>query len=130
MLTCRQKIRSTGYQNFTVLGLSLILVIGCLIILFEQGMVTLVRFMESRFKVNLYRQLEWDSNSILELQRLAHEELGFGPWSITAGGIPVTTCEAEPLAVLDISDNKHPVLKKKQTSTDVPHNSMEKVLLS
>ena len=46
----------------------------------------------------------------MQLQRLAHEELGFGTWSKTANANPATELDAR-LAILDISDLKHPVLK-------------------
>ncbi|KAI1868746.1 hypothetical protein JX265_006725 [Neoarthrinium moseri] len=51
--------------------------------------------------------LEWGINSTLQLQRLAHEELGIQPWSRCDGPIPCLESSAR-LARLDISDAKHP----------------------
>jgi hypothetical protein len=37
-----------------------------------------------------YGRLEWDSNSYLDLQRLAHQALGIGTWSRSRTGVPIT----------------------------------------
>lgn len=54
----------------------------------------------------LYRRAEWQTNSTLQLQRLAHENLSLGTWSKTDKSIPVTE-PGETLGVLDINDLKH-----------------------
>jgi hypothetical protein len=54
----------------------------------------------------LYSGVEWRTGSTLQLQRLAHENLGLGTWSKTDGTIPVTE-HAEVLGSLDITDPKH-----------------------
>lgn len=46
----------------------------------------------------------------LQLQRLAHEELGFGTWSRGAHEMPSTEPD-ELLGYLDITDPGHPVLR-------------------
>lgn len=56
--------------------------------------------------------LEWFSNETLQLQRMAHEELGLGGvWSgcTGPGAIPVTD-KGELLGVLDVLDPGHPRL--------------------
>lgn len=60
---------------------------------------------------NKYPYLEWTANSTLQLQRLAHEELGFGTWSEGTETIPVTK-PGQLLGSLDISDPKHPILRR------------------
>ena len=69
----------------------------------------LQRRRKSKDKAGTYRTLEWVTNEFLQLQRLAHEELGSGTWTRTANGIPVTEFD-ERLAVLDISDEGHPTM--------------------
>ena len=64
--------------------------------------------MNKKLGKDIYQQLEWRSNNTLQLQRLAHEELGCGIW--TGGDFPITTTVGETLAVLDISEPDHPKL--------------------
>ena len=56
-----------------------------------------------------YGHAEWQANSTLQLQRIAHESLGLGTWSRTDESIPVNE-PGDTLGVLDISDRKHPRL--------------------
>jgi hypothetical protein len=56
-----------------------------------------------------YGHAEWQANSTLQLQRLAHEGLGLGTWSRTDESVPVTEL-GDTLGVLDVSDRKHPRL--------------------
>lgn len=55
----------------------------------------------------IYALLEWRSNSILQLQRLLHENLGMGTWSSASNQVPVTE-RGEKIGVIDTSDPKHP----------------------
>ncbi|KAI9788688.1 MAG: hypothetical protein M1816_006739 [Peltula sp. TS41687] len=110
-LRCRsQKIRSDAFTSFSVLGLFILLGIGGLIIATSYTLEVLFGWMAKRGMISAYKRLEWISNETLQLHRLAHEELGFGTWSGTAEGLPVTA-PAEKLATLDISDQKHPRLE-------------------
>lgn len=52
---------------------------------------------------------EWVSGSTLQLQRLAHENLGLGDWKRTDELIP-TTARGDVLGVLDITNLKHACL--------------------
>lgn len=58
-----------------------------------------------------YTQIEWYTNGTLQLQRLAHEENGYGTWSNCDDEVPVTGA-GDRLATLDLSDPKHPKLTK------------------
>lgn len=71
-----------------------------------------------------YAHLEWTTNTVLQLQRLAHEELGLGTWSGCADTVP-TTKAAEVMASLDVTNIHHPVLSMPEksegdTSGEVP----------
>jgi hypothetical protein len=72
----------------------------------------------------MYVLLEWKSNYTLQLQRLAHEQLGLGTWSHTSDAFPVTK-RGESLAVLDIIDQKHPRLINPTTFGSDTKNSLE-----
>jgi hypothetical protein len=107
----RQIVRSPGYTSFSVLGLSVILVLSVLITITSLAipMILARSALKSNRKAS-YKSLEWSANSILQLQRLAHEAAGFGTWSKTNGEHPVTEID-EKLAVLEISNMKHPRLQ-------------------
>lgn len=113
-----QKIRSDAFTSFSVLGLGILLGIGGLIIITSYTLEFFVEWIQERANLSNYSRLEWTTNGTLQLQRLAHEELGFGTWTRTAEDCPVTK-PGEQLAVLDISDPKHPRLKC--TSTNLEH---------
>ena len=60
------------------------------------------------------------SNSVLELQRQAHEALGLGTWSLSKIGTRVTKSGGQ-LGVLDITNPKHPVLRHPIIESELRH---------
>ncbi|KAL9618940.1 MAG: hypothetical protein Q9160_006404 [Pyrenula sp. 1 TL-2023] len=108
-----QKIISNAHANFNMLGLAITLIIGSIIILLSFSIETIVKIIQRWRKKGLYQRLEWVSNDILQLQRMAFEEAGFGTWVSAAGQIPITAPE-EKLATLDISDPEHPSLSREE----------------
>lgn len=64
-----------------------------------------------RLKHESYAHLEWISNNNLQLHRMAHEQLMEQDWANCTDDIPTTDPEL-PLANLDISDPRHPVLRR------------------
>lgn len=62
----------------------------------------------------LYALAEWPTNSSLQLQRMAHENLKLGPWRCTNKTVPVTR-EGKALGMLDISDPRHARLVRPDT---------------
>jgi hypothetical protein len=87
-------------------------------------------FLRKRFERNIYSRLEWCTNGTLQLQRLAHEELGFGTWRGCTQDVP-TTQAGEKLAVLDVTDVAHPSFTAPSLSviecTSTRENSQEKL---
>lgn len=85
---------------------------------------SLVTWIEKRRNVYKYSRTEWYTHDLLQLQRLAHEELQFGSWSNCAGdrAVPITE-EKELLAVIDVQDPSHPRLKEKPGISDKLDNS-------
>ncbi|KAF1994364.1 hypothetical protein P154DRAFT_581843 [Amniculicola lignicola CBS 123094] len=105
-----QKIRSTEHANFSVFGLSLTLAVGCLIILLNWSVEWIYIKLVWHFPYfNQYARLEWTINGTLQLQRLAHEELGYGNWTNCDMEVPVPGPD-EKLAWLDMHDPEHPKL--------------------
>ncbi|KAF2262432.1 hypothetical protein CC78DRAFT_618493 [Lojkania enalia] len=107
---CRnQKIRSPRFYSFSVLGLSLILCLGLFIMIlaaYLENILDWVIKLRGQNQESIYARLEWQTNSTLHFQRLAHEALGLGTWTRTSDFIPVTE-PVEKLGILDISDPKH-----------------------
>ena len=91
-----------------MLGLILIFTIGGLIMLVSACLPSITaRVQRSRQPFSI---LEWISNDTLQLQRLAHEAVGAGDWEGACDDYPRTR-KMNRLAVLDIADRKHPVLR-------------------
>lgn len=114
---CRsQKIVSTRYLSFSLLGVCVIVILGGIFMILDFAIEPLVSYFERRRRnknpdpEGAYARLEWSANAILQLQRMAHEQVGLGTWSNTAGVNPVTLSN-EKLAVLDITNEKHPQLR-------------------
>jgi len=103
-------INSALHSSFSVLALSLILIIGGLIIILSHALEYIGLHLGQRSNANVYDYLEWTSNSTLQLQRLAHEAIGYGAWERVLSANPITKSVEEKLSMLDISDPKHPVL--------------------
>lgn len=66
-------------------------------------------WVQKRWKVDAYKRLEWSTHGTLQLQRLAHEEIGCGTWTKGAQDVPITG-PGDQLALLDISNPEHPRL--------------------
>ncbi|KAI0198859.1 hypothetical protein F4808DRAFT_462435 [Astrocystis sublimbata] len=112
-----QKIRKAGqYTSFSVLGTVIILAVGGLIIVLQLVIEPLTNWIQRHNTKTHYTQLEWVTNNTMQLQRLAHEELGFGNWSKATDFVPITEY-GEKLGVLDIRDPSHPILTKTRSGT-------------
>ncbi|GME54039.1 uncharacterized protein K452DRAFT_307625 [Neofusicoccum parvum] len=108
-----QKIRSTAYTSFNTFGLCITLTAGAFIILLSYTVEPLVGRLQRRCGRDAHARLEWCTNETLQLQRLAHEELGLGGrWAGAADAVPVTEgAGGRRLGVLDVADPTHPRLK-------------------
>lgn len=132
-LCANQKIVSNGYSSFNVLGLSLILILGVAIIILDIGLEPTIAWYQSRkyrkYQLQdqsygrdekvahpLYGAIEWSQTSIMQLQRMAHEESGYGDWSNCNRDVPVTE-PGQLIASLDLRKVNHPSLKQKEISS-------------
>ena len=118
-----QKILSTNFASFSVLGLGILLGLGAIIILISYTLETIIGLVQQRFGTHKYGLLEWKINATSQLQRLAHEALGFGTWSKAADAFPVTE-KGELLASIDMENSLHPVLRAEpdQTKRNIMYN--------
>lgn len=105
-----QKVPNPGYFNFSVFALSFTLALGTIIICLSYALEPLTSCIQRRRNLDTYGRLEWSTNEFLQLQRLAHEELGIGEWEGCTSDVP-TTKGKDRLAVLDLDDLGHPRLK-------------------
>lgn len=111
-----QKVRSSSYFSFNVLGTSIILFVGLFFMLLGAFIETIATSIGNTFHPDKqtnppYSRLEWNSTSYLDLQRLAHQALGIGTWSRSRIGIPITVPGEDLGVVSAASQSKLPVLK-------------------
>ena len=87
----RQKIRGvSGYLSFSVLGVSIILVLGFLFIVTALILDTAVGFFRRTLDWNDHKRLQWAVDEKLQVQRLAFEEAGQGTWTGGIDAVPMT----------------------------------------
>jgi hypothetical protein len=124
-----QKIVSTRYSSFNVLGISLILTLGIIVIILDMGLEPTVAWWQRRkyrrrgepYEYNekeshpLFGAIEWSQTSMLQLQRLAHEEAGYGEWSKCDGDVPVTQ-PGQLISGLDLRNIEHPLLQRQNAT--------------
>ncbi|KAI0448296.1 hypothetical protein F5B21DRAFT_522704 [Xylaria acuta] len=103
-----QKMRSTSYTSFSLLGLVFIFLVGTLLNLVSYVLEPLSNTLHKR-GYSQYGHLEWKTNSILQLQRSAYEALGIGTWGNCTRTIPTTKVD-EMLGSMDLSDPEHPLV--------------------
>jgi hypothetical protein len=122
-----QKVKSPRHYSFSIVGISIILCFGGLLIVIGYWIETITRTSETWWNALLrrnrrhnplgntsaqtYARAEWMATATLQLQRLAHEALGKTTWSKTSEAVPVTE-RGEDLGILDIQDPHHPVLRQ------------------
>lgn len=105
-----QIVRSQdGTISFSVLGVSIILILGGIFILTSLVIDTLVGFIRRTFHWKEHKSLQWTLDEKLQLQRSAYEEAGQGHWSGGANSVPVTE-KGDRIGVPKDVDRKHPRL--------------------
>ncbi|KAB2573371.1 hypothetical protein DBV05_g7964 [Lasiodiplodia theobromae] len=119
-----QKVRNTAYTNFSVFDLAMLLGIGFLIIVVSYALEPFAVWIQHRRNLDTYARLEWTMNETLQLQRLAHEELGLGSWHRCDTDVPVTE-RLERLGVMDLSEKTHPRLKAPPVSLEEAVNQSD-----
>lgn len=108
-----QKIRSAAHTSFSLFGLCFTFILGGLIIFTSYALEPTMSFLYKWRNYQPYAQLEWISNTNLQLHRLAHEELGLVEWSRCTKEVPTTQPDVL-LASLDIINPERPVLSREE----------------
>ena len=120
----RQMIRNVaGYQNFSTLGIAIILIFGSGLVILGLAIDTIAGLMQRHFLKRDFQRLSWVSDGYLQLQRLAYEGAGYDEWGGCDDEVPVAK-EVEQVPVLgglDL-DVEHPRLvqfAKPETSSEL-----------
>ena len=92
-----QIIRQDNFTNFSVLGISVIFVVGAIVICVSWVLESAVSYLQIRFQRGLYQRVRWQLDSTLQWQRMAFEGAEMGTWSHGTEDVPVTE-KAEKLA--------------------------------
>lgn len=85
-----QKVRRSDYDSFSLLGVTLILVIGGILIVTNLFLASVVGHFQRGRTVANQKRLEWIQNGFLQLQRLAYQRGGMGTWSREEESVPLT----------------------------------------
>jgi hypothetical protein len=85
-----QKVWRLDYDSFSLLGVTLILVIGGILIVTDLFLASVVGHFQRRRTVANQKRLEWTQNGFLQLQRLAYQRGGMGTWSREEESVPLT----------------------------------------
>jgi hypothetical protein len=80
LLCHRMKARSKQHTSFSVLGLSILIALGLLLITLSLILPNTVAYLQTRTGKGLHKRLEWIESSSFQLQRMAAEGRGIGPW--------------------------------------------------
>jgi hypothetical protein len=106
-----QMIRGVaGFQNFSIVGLVVILAIGGVIICLGISLEPLVTFInrKSRSRAGQYARLQWVLDGKFQLQRMAFEGAGWNGWDDTSHRHIPVRFEGGTLGTMDISNVRHP----------------------
>ncbi|KAI8947772.1 hypothetical protein F4801DRAFT_605164 [Xylaria longipes] len=122
-----QKMRTTAYGSFSLFALVFILLVGGSLVITSYLLEPVYKYLYKKKGYKKYQHLEWTTNATLQLQRLAHEEVGFGTWSSCTETVPNTKAN-ELLGSLDITNPKHPILQPscpENSSSNNPESFIE-----
>ncbi|KAK8008925.1 hypothetical protein PG991_011476 [Apiospora marii] len=106
------KVLSTAHTSFSIFGLYFTFITGGLIILVSYLLDPIASCLHTRYRRKSYKYLEWTSNTYLQIHRQAEEQFGLGTWQGCTSTIPTINPSNAVLASLDITDLKHPKLRR------------------
>jgi hypothetical protein len=89
LLCHKVKLRSAEFTSFSVLRLFLILSFGILIMVANGAVPSLAALWQHRMGQAGYKRLEWIESRSFQLQRMAAEGRGIGPWEGRDADVPV-----------------------------------------
>ncbi|KAI0551693.1 hypothetical protein F4679DRAFT_593131 [Xylaria curta] len=118
-----QKIKSGYHVSFSVLGIAVIAIIGLFVIVTSFTVESITHSIQRRLKRSPHCRLEWISMGTLQIQRQLYEAHGTNTWRRCDEMIPILEEPDLLLPVLDISDEIHPLVKRRSQLVEVPTHS-------
>ena len=113
----RQKVRSaSGHISFSVLGTSIILILGGLLIMTAFFVDSLVGLLRKKYEIDDYKRVHWISDEKLQVQRRAFEAIGQGEWVGEEDAVPVTA-KNDRLSFATNMDAETPMLEMAESSS-------------
>lgn len=110
-----QMIQSTGeYQNFSVLGLCCILVIGGTIMFVSLYIESLVGFVQRKLRMGQEGRSRWMADSYFQVQRMMYEGRGYGKWKGHMDTVPVYLGDDLQFSI-ELEDGRFELVKGKAT---------------
>ena len=88
LLCHRIKVRSQSHESFSVLSLSFIITLTLIIMALNFSIPTVMSYFQKRTGKGLRKRLEWIETSAFQLQRMAAEGRGIGPWNGREDDVP------------------------------------------
>ena len=88
-----QITRRADYRSFSVLGLTIVLILGILFTILNYIVEPIVHWTQSRTSDGRYRNAEWQANDFLQLQRMAYEHNDMGTWRGHDNVVPLTNSD-------------------------------------
>ena len=85
-----QKIRNSNYYSFSVVWLAFTLLFGLLTILLNLCLSSVVGWFQRRTRKGAYKYQQWTEDYVLQIQRLAYQNLGIGNWHGHEDTVPTT----------------------------------------
>jgi hypothetical protein len=82
------KVRSANHTSFSVLAMAVTIVLGVLCILSDFVVRKAVFFFQRRTGHGIDKHQQWTDSSAFQLQRMAAEGAGIGPWKGTKDDVP------------------------------------------
>jgi hypothetical protein len=86
-----QRIKTSTYSSFSVLGLAIIIFGGLSLMLLNILLADVVAYYQRNTRRGLYQRLEWIETETLQLQRMVFEGRGIGPWEGLQEAVPITS---------------------------------------
>ena len=114
---CKNQIvrSSSGTISFSVLGVTIILILGTALIVTSLILPIVVGFLRERLRWKEHKSLQWAVDGKLQFQRLSYEEAAQGHWSGGVSSVPLTR-KNDLLGLPGGVDTTHPRLGRVQRS--------------
>ncbi|KAL8819482.1 MAG: hypothetical protein Q9223_002094 [Gallowayella weberi] len=110
---CKNQIirNAKGTTSFSVLGVTIILVVGAVLILGSFALDPTVQLVRHTMRKNEYKIIQYAVDGTWQLQRLAYEEAGQGHWSGGVNSVPLTRVE-DKIGLPRDANQTHPRLSQ------------------